>query len=111
MKAFLLTCAMSARIPFSLPLNVGGNSEKRLKNTVSPAALAPSRVTWNVLFVSGPSAVGCNVVKKLVQFVADAADTFCEEVASTEPSEPTREAVSAPEKVEPSANLKLKDAL
>lgn len=95
---------MSARIPFSLPLNVGGNSEKRLKNTVSPEA--PSSVTWNVLFVFDPLAVGCNVVKKFVQLVADVADTFCEDEASTEPSEPTRDAVRAPANVEPSANLK-----
>ena len=55
--------------------------------------------------------VGFNVVKKLVQFVADVADTFSEDEASTVPSEPTRDAVRAPENVEPSANLKLKDAL
>lgn len=72
-------------MPFCLPLNVGGNKEKRLKNTVSPEALAPSRVTWNELFVFAPLVVGCKVVKKFVQFVEDAAETFCEADPSTVP--------------------------
>ena len=102
---------MSMRIPFSLPLNVGGNSENRLKYTVSPARLARSKVTRKVLSMSGALAVGFRVVEKLIQPFEEAAETVFEDEARTWPLEPTKETVIGPLKVDPEENLKLKEAL
>ena len=52
---------MSMRIPFSLPLYVGGKSENIAKFMVSPAASAPSKVTTKLLFVSVAELDGVNV--------------------------------------------------
>lgn len=102
---------MSARIPFGLFLNVGGNRENSEKKMVSPEAASPSRVMVNELFVFAALDVGLSVTKNLVQLVAEAPETSWEDEASTVPSSATSDAVRLPLKVEPSANLKLTEAL
>lgn len=56
-----IASAKSILIPFSRPLNVGGNSVNMPKYSVLPAAAAPSSSTVNTLFTSGADAVGLNV--------------------------------------------------
>ena len=90
-------------------MSVGGNNENNEKKIVSPDAAAPSTVSLKELSVSGALAVGVSFTENSVQLVE--AEISCEADAKTVPSEPTSDAVRLPEKVDPSANLKLTDAV
>jgi hypothetical protein len=66
----MLTEAISARMPLTLPLKVGGNNENIPKLTVWPAAAAPSNATTNLLFVfDAPTVEVVNLKLTLVQEV------------------------------------------
>lgn len=67
----MLTSATSIRIPFSLPLYVGGIKLNMAKFTVAPAALAPSTVTVKLFDASFADALGLSVVNTCVQFVCE----------------------------------------
>lgn len=92
---------MSTRMPFALPLYVGGKRLSSAKFRVSPDAAVPSSVTANVLFVSSPLTVGVNVVFSWVQFVPTwAPDMLNEAEARMAPEELWSEMFRGPEKAE-----------
>jgi hypothetical protein len=65
----LCTSAISMRMPFSLPLNVGGIKLNMAKLMVAPAAVAPSTVTVKLFEASLADDEGVNVVNACVQEV------------------------------------------
>lgn len=64
-----LTSAISMRIPFGLSLYVGGKSENMAKFITSPAAVSPSVVTKNLLFVVWGVDAGRSVRPTCLQLV------------------------------------------
>ena len=91
-----LTSAMSIRIPFSLPLYVGGNSENIAKWIVSPAASVPFIVTTKLLLVFAAEFEGARVRDTLAHFVCVPL-IIVEFDARISPEEDWRPMVSIPE--------------
>ena len=84
------------RIPFSLPLYVGGNSENIAKWIVSPAASAPSRVTTKLLLLSVAELAGVSVRNTFAHSVC-APLIVVEFDASVSPADDSSATVSFPE--------------
>jgi copper oxidase (laccase) domain-containing protein len=80
-----LSCAISALIPFSLPLNVGGKSENIANSKVCPATALALDIEMVKLFsVLGADVVGVSMVDTCVQ--EEDAVNCTEEVAKLVPS-------------------------
>ena len=87
---------MSIRIPFSLPLYVGGNNENIAKWIVSPAASVLFSVTTKLLLVSIAVCEGVRVRDTFAQLVCVPL-IIVELDARTSPAEDWRPTVSIPE--------------